>query len=59
MAGGGRIMIASEPSARARQVPANVLIAALILLVILTLLALPPTRDALSLLASDLLHLSR
>jgi hypothetical protein len=59
MAGGGRIMIASEPSALARQVPANVLIAAVIVLVVLVLLVLPPTRDALSMLASDLFQLTR
>ena len=52
--------IANDPTARGRRVSTPILaVASVIVLVALILLAVPPLRDALGLLAGDLLHLGR
>ena len=56
MAGGGRILFANDPKVRRRGPPAQLVLAAVVLLIVLVLLALPPTRDALGVLASELLN---
>ena len=56
MAGGGRILYANDPKVRRRGPPARLILAAVVLLIVLVLLALPPTRDALGVLAGDLFN---
>ncbi len=59
MAGGGRILVANDPSVRRPGPPGRAVFAAAVLLVVIVLLALPPTRDALGIFAADLLQLIR
>jgi hypothetical protein len=59
MAGGGRIMSASEPAIGAAGLSGRVISVAVLLVIALVLLVLPPTRDALAALLSDLLRLPR
>jgi hypothetical protein len=57
LAGGGRILSANDPDVRRPGLPLQVLaMASVVLLVLILLLALPPTRDALSALAAELLR---
>ena len=56
MAGGGRILYANDPKVRRRGPPARLVLAAVVLLIVFVLLALPPTRDALGVLAGDLFN---
>jgi hypothetical protein len=62
LAGGGRILSANDPSARRAGPSARVVFAAVMLLAVILLLALPPTRDALGdalgVVAGDLLQLT-
>jgi len=52
MAGGGRILYANDPKVRRAGPSPRLVLAATVLLIVLVLLALPPTRDALGALAT-------
>jgi|SRR5579859_6518918 len=59
MAGGGRILSANDPPKGRSGPPAKLVLGAIVILVAIVLLALPPTRDALTSLAADLLQFPR
>jgi len=56
LAGGGRILSANNPAVRRSGAPAQLILGGFVLLIVIVLLAVPPTRDALAALAGDVLQ---
>lgn len=59
MAGGGRILTANNPLVRRPGPSARLVTLAVVLVIVIVMMALPPTRDALTALAGELLQSAR